>query len=238
MTATRQQDRDAPLHTADSAVLVKLLEGRRSCRGYRPEPVDHATIEAILDVARRTPSWCNTQPWQVMITDGQGTEDFRAALSAHSRTAELAPDFAFPTRYEGEFDRRRKETAWQLYEAVGITYGDRVASAKQTAKNFELFGAPHVAVVTTEAALGVYGAVDCGLYVESFLLAAQANGVGAIPQAALAAYAPFIRDYFGLPATRRIVCGISFGYPDHEHPANNFRTNRRAVEDTVTWVRG
>ena len=89
----------------------------------------------------------------------------------------------------------------------------RSASAEQAAKNFELFGAPHVAIVTTETALGVYGAVACGLYVQSFLLAAQSLGVGAIPQAALAIDSTFVREYFDLPDTRRVVCGISFGWP-------------------------
>ena len=74
------------------------------------------------------------------------------------------------------------------------------------------------------------------MYVQTFLLAAQSLGLGAIPQAALAAYAPFIRDFFGLPHNRLIVCGVSFGWPDHDHPANGFRTRRAPTDETVTWV--
>ncbi|MEJ8279462.1 nitroreductase [Pseudonocardia spirodelae] len=222
----------------DTAALARLLDGRRSCRQYLAEPLERSTVETVLDLARRTPSWCNTQPWHIVVTDGDGTDRFRTALLEHLSTAGMAPDFPFPERYEGEYDLRRKECAWQLYEAVGIARGDRAASGRQTARNFEFFGAPHVALVTTEAALGTYGAVDCGLYVQSFLLAAESLGLGAIPQAALAAYAPFIRSYFGLPETRRVVCGISFGRPDREAAANNFRTHRRPVEDTVTWYSG
>ncbi|MFE2997117.1 nitroreductase [Nocardia sp. NPDC059246] len=216
--------------------LARLLEGRRSCRGFLPDPVSRETITRVLELARRSPSWCNTQPWHVLVTEGEGTEKFRAALSAHAASAELTPDFPFPAQYVGEYRERRRECGFQLYESVGIAKGDRQASAQQAAKNFELFGAPHAAIITTEADLGVYGAVDCGLYVQTFLLAAQGLGLGAIPQAALAAYAPFIRQHFGLPDNRLIICGVSFGWPDHDHPANGFRTRRAAVEETVTWV--
>ena len=51
-----------------------------------------------------------------------------------------------------------------------------MASAAQTQENFALFGAPHVAILTVDATLGVYGAVDTGLYIGSFLLAAHALG--------------------------------------------------------------
>ncbi|HEX8472971.1 MAG TPA: nitroreductase family protein [Pyrinomonadaceae bacterium] len=227
-TATRVAD--------DTECLARLLEGRWSCRGFLPDPVSRETITRILDLARRSPSDCNTQPWHVFITVGEGTERFRAALSAHAPAVESNPDFSHPTRYPNPYLRRRMECAFQLYSSVGIAMADRAASAKQVAKNFEFFGAPHAAIITTEAELGVYGAIDCGLYLQTFLLAAHSLGLGAVPQAALANYAPFIRKYFDLPGNRLIVCGVSFGWPDHDHPANSFRTSRVSVEETVTWV--
>jgi len=225
-----------PRISADTAALARLLDGRWSCRGFLPDPVPRETITRVLDLARQSPSWCNTQPWQVIITDGEGTERFRSALSAHAATSQMQPDFSFPQRYSGRYLERRRACGFQLYDSVGIAKGDRAASAKQAAKNFELFGAPHAAIITTEAELGVYGAIDCGVYVQTFLLAAQSLGLGTIPQAALATYAPFIRDHFGLPENRLVVCGVSFGWPDHDHPANGFRTSRVPVDDTVIWA--
>ena len=69
--------------------------------------------------------------------------------------------------------------------------------AKPTGK-FQVFWSAHVAVVTTDEALGVYGAVDCGAYVANFLLAAEACGVAAVPQASLAFYSDLVREHFGL----------------------------------------
>jgi nitroreductase len=216
--------------------LRELLRRRHSARAFLNEPVPRALIESALEVAAQSPSWCNTQPWQVVVTNGKGTEAFRKALSDHAVSAETEPDFAFPARYAGVYQERRLETAFQLYDSVGIARGDRDASAGQAAKNFELFGAPHAVLVTTEADLGVYGAVDCGIFTGSFLLALEGLGIAAVPQAALAAYAPFIREYFGLPDTRRVLCGISLGWKDEEHQANTFRTGRAQVSDFVRWV--
>ena len=52
---------------------------------------------------------------------------------------------------------------------------------------------------------------------------------------ALASYSPFIREYFGIPEHRKVVAGISFGYPDLDHPVNGFRTTRAEPEEVATW---
>ncbi|MBX9152005.1 nitroreductase [Rhodococcus qingshengii] len=216
--------------------LGELLEARRSCRAFLDQPVPRGVIEQILGLAQLTPSWCNTQPWAVAVTEGEGTERFRKGLGEYVRSSPQAPDFEFPRAYQGVYQERRKECALQLYTSVGIEPGDRAASAEQTMKNFELFGAPHVAVITSDEALGTYGAVDCGLYVSTFLLAAQSLGVAAVPQAALAGSAPYVREFFGIGADRKVVCAISFGYADDAHPANDFSTTRAAVDTVVTWA--
>src|SRR5687768_15842745 len=108
----------------DVLALGRLLDARRSCRGFLREPVPRPVIEQVLDLARRSPSWCNTQPWHVLVTEGEGTERFRAGLSAEATGSALSPDFPFPGRYSGIYDVRRKETAWQLYDSVGIAKGD------------------------------------------------------------------------------------------------------------------
>jgi nitroreductase len=68
------------------------------------------------------------------------------------------------------------------------------------------------------------------------MLAAQALGVATVPQAALAFHADVVRQHFGLGGDRRVVCGISFGYPDREHKANSYRTNRASIDEAVRFV--
>lgn len=217
-------------------VLEDVLTQRYSCRGFLPQAVPRPVIERILTMAQRTASWCNAQPWQVVITSGTATERFREAVYRHATSNAAAADIPFPREYRGVYLARRRECGFQLYDSVGIKRGDREASGRQGLENFRLFGAPHVAIVTTEEALGVYGAVDCGAYVSNFCLAARSLGVATIAQAALASQSKFVRAHFGLGNDRQVVCGISFGYEDAAHPANGFRTRRAALTEAVTWV--
>ena len=62
-----------------------LMEGRYSCRAFRPDPVPRVVIERIVDAARKTPSWCNAQPWQVVITSGEETDALRTALREEAK---------------------------------------------------------------------------------------------------------------------------------------------------------
>lgn len=223
--------------TPDAEALRRLLSGRATCRAYQSRPVPEDVIRSIVDVARGTASWCNTQPWDLTVTSGESTEQFRTALMEQvCQHPGLDSDFPFPDEYKGVYLDRRRKSGFQLYEALGIARGDKERREAQSFENFRLFGAPHVAIVTVPQELGTYGAVDAGGFVCSFLLSAQAHGVATTPQAALAMQSRFIRRYFGMPEDRRVVCGISFGYADTAHPVNGYRTERAGVDDILKLV--
>src|SRR5690606_12455170 len=100
----------------DADVLERLLASRRSSRGFRPDPVDRATIDCLLDMAQRTPSWCNTQPWELIVTTADETAALREAFAIDGPGGS---DIEFPLGYEGVYAERRRDVGWQLYEAVG-----------------------------------------------------------------------------------------------------------------------
>lgn len=222
--------------TADEQCLEGLLRRRHSCRGFLERPLERATIERILAIAQLTASWCNAQPWQLHIASGEALAHFREAVYEASASEPVRPDMPFPAEYPGLYLERRRDCGWRLYDSVGVARGDRAASSRQARENFHLFGAPHVAIVSTPAALGVYGAIDCGAYVSAFMLAAESVGVASIAQAALAAYPDIARRHFGIGQDRLVVCGISFGQEDKAHPANQFRTERAPLSEAVVWV--
>src|SRR5258705_501181 len=184
----------------------------------------------------RAASWCNSQPGQVVNARAGAKESFRKlAYQEAASGAEGGDDFPPPREYLGVYLERRRESGFQLYNTLGIIRGDKAAYAKQALENYNFFGAPHVAIIHTDEPLGIYGAIDCGAYVGNFMLAAQALGLGTIPQAALARHSKLIRRHFKLADDRRVVCGISFGYDDHAHKGNSYLTSRASVADTVMF---
>ena len=221
----------------DIETLRRLSSGRFTCRAYQPTPVRNDVIESIVEIASKSASWCNVQPWHLLITSAETTDHFRNALVQHAAQAtEVDSDLPFPEEYRGQLAERRRDASYRLYEALGIDRGDKDGRAAQSFENFRMFGAPHVAIVTIPAELGPYAGVDCGAFIGSFLLAAHAHGVSTTPQAALARHAKFIRSYFGIGDERNMVCGISFGYTQPDHPVNNFRTSRVPLNEVMRMV--
>ena len=244
--AARTRMNDRMRHGANARHYDDEGSHRRARRAperalFRPrlpaQPVPRETIDHVLTMAQRTASWCNSQPWQVLIASGEAKERFRKLIYAEAASgAEDDHDFPPPREYLGVYLERRRESGFQLYNTLGIARGDKAAYAKQALENYNFFGAPHVAIIHTDEPLGIYGAVDCGAYVGNFMLAAQALGLGTIPQAALARHSGLIRRHFKLADDRKVVCGISFGFADHAPKVNSYRTSRASIADTVTFV--
>ena len=214
----------------------RLLQDRHSCRGFQPEPLPRELIERLLTTAQRTASWSNTQPWFVHVASGAVLQALLHDLVERVRlNARPAPELDWPREIRGVHLARKRDCGWGLYHAVGIQKGDREASARFAQDNFRLFGAPHLVVVCSDQALGTHGVIDCGGWVMSFLLAAEAAGVATLAQAALASWPDVLRRHLPIAPEHRIICGISVGYEDKSRPANAFRTSRAPIAEVVTW---
>ncbi|MEH6546564.1 MAG: nitroreductase family protein [Sneathiella sp.] len=44
-----------------------IVQGRRSIRGYKPDPIPKKVLEEIIEIATRAPSSMNTQPWHLHV---------------------------------------------------------------------------------------------------------------------------------------------------------------------------
>ena len=229
MTQRRQTDPN------DYETLLRLMRARHTTRAFRPEPVPREDIQRMLEAAQLVASWHNVQPWQGIVTSGESTERFRAALLEAARTSEVNSDLPQPEEYLGVYKDRRRTAGYGLYESLGIERSDFEARNAQTLENFRLFGAPHVLIIHSASALGPYGVLDCGAYISMVLLAAESLGLAAAPQAAIAMQSRLVHEHFGIPADRVVVAGVSFGF-ESDHVVNAFRTERASISEAVSWL--
>lgn len=216
--------------------VAELLHARHSVRAFTGRRVPGSEIDALLAESQRAPSWCNAQPWHVTVVAGLARDRLSARLLTAAAREDASWDIPAPESYEGDYLARRRAAGFGLYAALGIERDDLAGRRAQHLENFRFFGAPQVLVVSVERSLGSYALVDCGAFLMAFLLAAQSRGIATITQAALAMYSADVRDELGIPGTEAVVCGVSFGYRDPDHPANGFRTDRAAPQDVVRWV--
>jgi nitroreductase len=47
--------------------LMEAIKGRRSLRKYKPDPVPEKALQIVTEAIRWTPSWANTQCWEVIV---------------------------------------------------------------------------------------------------------------------------------------------------------------------------
>lgn len=213
--------------------LSQLLRDRKSVRAFAPEPLDRAELEALFADAQRAPSWCNIQPWRVQVTGGSLTREISAALLAAAKSGAPGPEVPFPPEYPEPYQARRRACGGALYGAMGIERGDRAGRVAAWLRNYELFDAPHLAVVSRDRTLGEYATLDVGVWLGFLFAAAAARGLAMCAMASVAAYPAALRSHLDIPEREQILFGVALGRAV-DAAANRCRTER---EDARDWVR-
>ena len=208
------------------------LETRKSTRAFLSRPVARETLERILDAARHAPSGTNMQPWQVAAVAGERKRELCGALEAAFRRGDPpAPDYRYyPHQWDEPFRGRRKACGLQLYGALGIGREERSRQVDQWAANFRAFDAPAMLLFFMEGGLETGSFIDMGMFVQSVMLAAVAEGLASCPQASIADYPAVVKPILGFPPDSILVCGLALGYEDPNAPVNGYRTPREPVE--------
>lgn len=217
--------------------LDQTIRDRRSVRGFHPDrPVPREILREALELAQRAPSNCNVQPWRVFLASGKRCQALREALLGAIEGGELPSPDDDIDQFPGPYRKLQVDCAVAMYREMGVTREDRAGRARALLRNFEFFDAPHVAIVTMEKHFGIGVALDVGMYVQTFMLALWARGVGSCAQASLRQYPGIIRRELGIRDDLRILCGVSFGYEDPDVPANRTRQSREPIDANVTFL--
>jgi nitroreductase len=220
---------------ADDALLARL-HSRHSVRGFRPDPIPRETLAQLFDAAQRAPSWCNTQPWRVVLTGGEKTAQVSKAMLAAANVRVPAPDIAFPGTYPEPYLSHRRKSGGELYGAMGIAREDKAARWQAWLRNYEFFDAPHLAVVSRDRRLGEYATLDVGVWLGFVFACAETMGIQSCAMASTAAYPDVIRAELGIPEEEIILFGLALGYEDEAVPANACRTERAPHEANIRYV--
>jgi nitroreductase len=194
-------------------------------------------IRDVLEDARCAPSNSNTQPWAVHIVSGAPRDRLSAALLTAAREGRESLDFVYDSAlYPPPYGDWRRAQGYSYYAAMGIARGDRAARIEAHLDNLRFFGAPHVALLFMPAvADNVRVAGDVGMYGQTFLLSLAARGLGGEPQTAVSMFAGTIREELKITPDFRLLFAISFSLPDPDRPAAGWRTDRAAIEESVTF---
>src|SRR4030042_2316020 len=67
--------------------LMEVIKGRRSIRKYRPDPVPDEVLQKVFEGVRWSPSWANTQCWEVVVVKDQNVKSELAATLVKTNPA-------------------------------------------------------------------------------------------------------------------------------------------------------
>lgn len=214
----------------------EVVLGRRSVRGFTQQAVAVPILDEVFALAQRAPSNCNVQPWQVFVASGDRCRQLSQAMTARADVGDFGDPEDLMDPFEGEHRRLQVACASEMYGHMGVERGDMPGRIRAARRNFELFDAPHVAIVCMRKSYGLGVALDVGMYVQTLMLALWSRGIGSCAQASLRQYPTLIRAQLNIPDDLRILCGVSFGYEDTTVPANRTRQRREPIANNVTII--
>ena len=218
---------------------MELLEGiktRRSTRAFKSTPVPEETIRSILEVARKSPSYTNTQPWEVAVISGKKRDELSKILLDLAKSgAPPTPDMPLPTTWPPELEKRSREHHMKRANFLDIDMEQERQRGASRLLNFEFYGAPCALFLFMDSTLSTWSILDMGIFAQSIILAAHSFGVGSCLQAMLTLYPDAVRDFLRMPKTKKLIIGISMGHPEPEAKANAYQSDRISLDDFVQW---
>ena len=209
----------------------EALRNRKSTRAFLAKPVAREQIIAILDAARHAPSGTNAQPWQVAVVSGQKKSELAQAMENAFRTngPGVMDYHYYPLEWHEPFKKRRVTCGAQLYAALNIDRHDKERRFEQWAANYRAFDAPVVLFFFLDPTMQKGSFLDCGMFIQSVMLAAVEQGLATCAQAALGQYPELVKDFLGYRRDTILLCGMALGFEDPDAPVNTYRTEREEV---------
>jgi nitroreductase len=216
-----------------------VILGRRSIRGYKPDPVPMALIKEIIGLAMRSPSSMNTQPWNFYVITGEPLNKIRAGNTERMLAGvPESREFRRGEPFAGKHRERQIGVAKQLFSAMGIARDDKVMRQDWVMRGFRQFDAPVCVIVTYDRVLhgADDAAFDCGAVATTLVNAAWSRGLGAVINSQGIMQSPVVREHAGVADDQVIMKSIALGWPDESFPANAVVSERKSVDEAAVFV--
>ena len=217
---------------------LETLKKRKCVRNFLPKQIPKEILERLFEAARWAPSSKNTQPWKIAVISGsRKIELMNKILKAFEsgEQAKMEYDYDIDNHIDTELKERAVKCGADLYNSLKIPKVDKFRRLEQWKKNYISFNSPSVIFLFKYDSENISTFIDCGIMIQSILLAATALGLATCPQASLGHYPHIVKKELKKFDKYTLMCGISIGYENSCAAVNSYRTRREKIKDTVSF---
>ena len=212
--------------------FTKVVNKRHSVRQFTDQAVETDLIKEIVTVAQRTPSWVNSQPWQVYCAQGTVLQQIKEAYREADQTGQASqPDLPVMSREEWAPRTQANMKQWRHDIVHHFSNFDEAHTAMSTASD-SLYNSPVILFITVPQASPDLSIFDAGAFAQTLMLAATNRGLGSIPTYNSVRFPNILRQILGIPDTERVLVGISLGYPA-DQPLNHYHSQRVPLSNVL-----
>lgn len=214
--------------------VIEALQSRHCTRAFKPDPIEKSLLLKVLESANQSPSYANSQPWEIFVAAGETMQKLRKTFVEKFRAGDPThTDIPMIKVWPEPYKTFIGTTGADHLKHLGIAREDKPKRAENLEKNLNCFGAPAVIYLCLHKELSSWSFYDLGLYSQSLMLAAQHYGLNTMPAAMMAVYPELIREALTIPDNLNIVLGIAIGYAKLDDLNNQFYSSRKPLADFV-----
>jgi len=196
---------------------TEAIQGWRSIRRYKKEPVPEASLEKVLEAGRRAPSWENVQPWHFIVIEDAELKQKLVALTKWQKFVANAPVVIAVCGDISAWDKpRNREALMELIEK-GV-----MKATPEIVDNFILVdpvycvgeNGPAVILARTFEQLGIAYGFMCVEAVNQGLGMCIVGAFGNEVTGGVKEVSAEVRAELGLPDTMYLLALLPIGIPD------------------------
>ena len=181
---------------------IEAILTRHSIAKVKPDPLPRALIEKLLQAAVQAPNHYRVRPWRFVVLTGKSREVLGEVMAQSLKQRN-------PVLPDSALEvERGKPLRAPILVAVGV---DKPTEPK---------------------VLEIENICAAAAAVENLLLAAHAEGLGAMWRTGPAARDPEVKKFLGFTPDQELLSFVYIGYPDLTLP----EVERPSFEERTTWM--
>ena len=206
--------------------FLEVVKSRHSVRSYKSDPISDDLIKSIMEIASTAPSWCNSQPWKVIVATGESLKAIKSEYLTLSKSCtDPKPDILRLHR-----SHLSKESAQCMCCFYSL---DPLKNCEFNSHQPSLFNAPAILYFTLPKVHSEYSVFDIGEFCMTVMLAAKAHGLDTVPAASTITYCDVLHRILSVPEDDSFIIGIAIGYAS-DAKINSFVPPRMKVDEFLT----